>query len=232
MRIQPAEIKLTKNSHETTVTVHQLVQVGASSYGALDLYIQGVQLAGFTIDYTYSFYNDGTVKIHNKLSPQGKLPEILPRIGFTTSVANEFDQITWYGRGPEENYPDRKTGYPVGVWTKSVADMYEPYVMPQDHALRTDIRYVQLLDKAGNGVQISMDEFFNFNAYQFTTDNLTKSQFTYQLQPQADRYTLNLDYETTGVGCTCIYVLDEYRVNPAAQEREITIKPVAAAVTK
>lgn len=232
LRIQPAEIKLTKNSHETTVTVHQLVQVGASSYGALDLYIQGVQLAGFTIDYTYSFYNDGTVKIHNKLSPQGKLPEILPRIGFTTSVANEFDQITWYGRGPEENYPDRKTGYPVGVWTKSVADMYEPYVMPQDHALRTDIRYVQLLDKTGNGVQISMNEFFNFNAYQFTTDNLTKSQFTYQLQPQADRYTLNLDYETTGVGCTCIYVLDEYRVKPAAQEREITIKPVAAAVTK
>ena len=225
LRIRPAGIKLTHNQHETTVSLSQLVQVGASSYGALDLYISGVQLAGFVLDYTYTFYDDGTVKIHNHLSPQGKLPEMLPRIGFTTSVANEFDNITWYGRGPEENYPDRKTGYQVGIWTKTVKDMYEPYLMPQDHALRTDNRYVQLTDKSGKGVQISMNEPFNFNAYQFTTDNLTKSQFTYQLQPQTDRYTFNLDYATTGVGCTCIYVLDEYRVKPASFDREITIKP-------
>ena len=226
LRIRPSEVRLTHNSHETTVNIRQLVQVGASSYGALDLYIQGIQLAGYTIDYTYSFYNDGTVRIHNYMSPQGKLPELLPRIGFTTSVANEFDQIIWYGRGPEENYPDRKTGYPVGIWTKTVADMYEPYLLPQDHALRTDTRYVQLLDKTGKGVQISMNELFNFNAYPFTTDNLTKSQFTYQLQPQTDRYTINLDYNTTGVGCTCVYVLDEYRVRPSSYNRVITIKPV------
>ena len=228
LRVRPAQVRLSSNQHETTVTVSQLVQVGASSYGALDLYISGVQLAGFSLDYTYHFFDDGTVKIENHLSPQGRLPELLPRIGFTTSVANEFDQITWYGRGPEENYPDRKTGYKVGVWSKTVKDMYEPYLFPQDHALRTDNRYVQLLDKNGHGVQISMNEHFNFNAYQFTTDNLTKSQFTYQLQPQADRYTFNLDYSTTGVGCTCIYVLDEYRVKPVAFDREVVIKPVNA----
>ncbi len=227
LRIRPAEVRLVRNEHETVVRVSQLVQVGASSYGALDLYISGVQLAGFTLDYTYRFYDDGTVRIENHLSPQGqgRLPELLPRIGFTTSVANEFDRITWYGRGPEENYPDRKTGYQLGVWSKALAEMYEPYLFPQDHALRTDNRYVQLLDKEGRGVQISMDEPFNFNAYPFTTDNLTKSQFTYQLQPQADRYTLNLDYATTGVGCTCIYVLDEYRVKPEAYDRVITIRP-------
>ncbi len=225
LRIRPAEVRLNRNEYETTVRVSQLVQVGASSYGQLDLYISGVQLAGFMLDYTYHFYDDGTVKIENHLSPQGRLPELLPRIGFTTSVTNDFDRITWYGRGPEENYPDRKTGYQVGVWTKTVKDMYEPYLFPQDHALRTDNRYVQLLDKEGRGVQISMNEHFNFNAYQFTTDNLTKSQFTYQLQPQQDRYTLNLDYATTGVGCTCIYVLDEYRVKPEAYNRVITIKP-------
>ena len=225
---RPTSIRLNHSDYETTVTVSQFVQVGASSYGALDLYISGVQFAGYMLEYTYSFYDDGTVKIHNHLSPNGKLPEILPRVGFTTSVANDFDRITWYGRGPEENYPDRKTGYQVGIWSKSVADMYEPYLFPQDHALRTDNRYVQLLNKEGKGVQISMNEPFSFNAYQFTTDNLTKSQFTYQLQPQADRYTFNLDYSTTGVGCTCIYVLDEYRVKPVAFDREVVIKPVNA----
>ncbi len=100
--------------------------------------------------------------------------------------------------------------------------------MPQDHALRTDVRYLQLLDREGKGVRIAMDELFNFNAYPFTTDNLTKSQFTYQLQPQPDRYTLNLDYNTTGVGCSCVYVLDEYRVKPIAYDREIVIKPLFA----
>ena len=224
LSIRPATISLTQNERETTVDVRQLVQVGTAKYGALDLYIQGVQQAGYTIDNVYHFYDDGTVTIDTHLSPQGHLPNLLPRIGLTTTVANDFDHITWYGRGPEENYPDRKTGYPVGIWSRRVAEMYEPYLLPQDHGLRTDTRYLQLLDEAGHGVQISMDELFNFNAYQFSTENLTKSQFTYQLQPQADRYTLNVDYVTTGVGCTCVYVLDEYRVRPVSMDRTITIK--------
>ena len=221
--IQLADIQLSQTAYATQVRVRQLVRVGAPSFEALDPYIQGIVMAGFTLDYTYSFYDDGTVKIHNHVSPQGKFPELLPRVGFTTSVSKDFDLLTWYGRGPEENYPDRKTGYPVGVWSRNVADMYEPYLLPQDHALRTDLRYLQLKDKEGRGLQISMNELFNFNAYQFTTDNLTKSQFTYQLQPLADRYTLNLDYATTGVGCTAVYVLDEYKVKPVPYDREMTI---------
>jgi beta-galactosidase len=67
-------------------------------------------------------------------------------------VSNAFDQSTGYGRGLEENYPDRKTGSQVGIWNKTVADMYEPYLLPQDHALRTDNRYVQLSDKDGNRI--------------------------------------------------------------------------------
>lgn len=222
----PAYVILEQNEHETMVRVRQIVQVGVEREGNLDAYIRGVLKAGFTIDYLYRFGDDGTVEISNHVSPQGRLPELLPRIGFTTMVSKDFDNITWYGRGPEENYPDRKTGYPVGVWSKTVAQMYEPYIMPQDHALRTDTRYVQLKDSEGNGVQIAMDELFNFNAYQFTTDNLTKSMYTYQLQPLKDRYTLNLDYSTTGVGCTAVYVLEEYKTKPVAYDRVITIKPI------
>ena len=218
-----AHIELSQSAHATQVNVRQIIQMGAASFEALDPYIQGLVMAGYTLDYTYSFFDDGTMQIHHHASPQGKFPELLPRIGFTTSVSNDYDLLTWYGRGPEENYPDRKTGYPVGVWSKSVAEMYEPYLLPQDHALRTDIRYLQLKDQSGKGLQISMNELFNFNAYQFSTDNLTKSQFTYQLQPQSDRYTLNLDFATTGVGCTAVYVLDEYKVRAIPFDRDITI---------
>ena len=222
----PVYTILEQNGKETIVRVRQIVQVGIAREGNLDAYIRGTLKAGYTIDYTYRFGDDGTMEIENHMSPQGRLPELLPRIGFTTMVSNDFDNVTWYGRGPEENYPDRKTGYPVGVWSKTVKDMYEPYIMPQDHALRTDIRYLQLKNKEGQGVQIAMDQFFNFNAYQFATDNLTKSMYTYQLQPMKDRYTLNLDYNTTGVGCTAVYVLEEYKAKPTAYNRVITIKPI------
>ncbi|MBQ0022150.1 MAG: DUF4981 domain-containing protein [Prevotellaceae bacterium] len=224
--VKPVYVELEQGNGETMVKVRQIVQVGAARIGNLDAYIRGVLRSGFTLDYTYRFGDDGTVEIANHVSPQGRLPEMLPRIGFTAMVSNDFNNITWYGRGPEENYPDRKTGYPVGVWNRTVDKMYEPYIMPQDHALRTDIRYLQLKDKEGNGVQISMNELFNFNAYQFTTDNLTKSMYTYQLQPLKDRYTLNLDYNTTGVGCTAVYVIDEYKVKPTVYDRVITIKPI------
>lgn len=223
VQITPSYINLTHNQYETKVTVRQLIQVGSSAYSSLDPYIQGIVMAGFTLDFTYKFYDDGTLTIENHISPQGKLPNMLPRIGFTTSIADAFKQITWYGRGEAENYPDRKTGYPIGVWTKNIEQLYEPYLLPQDHGLRTDVRYVELKGQDSKSVKISMNEHFNFNAYQFTTENLTKSLFTYQLQPLEDQYTLNIDYNTTGVGCTAVYVLDEYKVKPTPYDRVITI---------
>lgn len=226
VKITPAFVNLEQNARETMVRVRQIVQIGAVRTGALDAYISGIVRAGFVVDYTYRFGDDGTVEITNHVSPQGRLPEVLPRLGYTTMVSKDFENITWYGRGPEENYPDRKTGYPVGVWSKTVADMYEPYLMPEDHALRTDVRYVQLKDKAGKGLEIKMNELFNFNAYQFTTDNLTKSMYTYQLKPLDDKYTLNLDYCTTGAGCTAVYVVDDYKTKPVAYDRVIVIKPI------
>ena len=222
----PVNVELTRSGSETLVRVRQIVQVGAAREGNLDAYIRGILRAGFTLDYTYRFADDGTMQITNHVCPQGNLPSLLPRLGFTTTIADGFDHITWYGRGPEENYPDRKTGYQVGVWSTTAADMYEPYIMPQDCGLRTDTRYLQLLDGEGTGVQVEMDQPFNFNAYPYSTENLTRSMYTYQLRPLADRYTLNLDYATTGVGCTAVSVLESYKTKPTQFDRVITIRPV------
>lgn len=73
--------------------------------------------------------------------------------------------------------------------------------MPQDYGLRTDVRWLQLTTDKGIGLQFKMNEWFNFNIYPYSTDNLTKAMYTYQLQKQKGM-TLNLDYATTGVGCT------------------------------
>ena len=58
-----------------------------------------------------------------------------------------LSNVEWYGRGPQENYPDRKSGYKTGIYKSTVKDMYEPYLIPQDYGLRTDNRWVRMTDE-------------------------------------------------------------------------------------
>ena len=97
--------------------------------------------------------SEGTIEIRHVLKPEGKMPLWFPRIGLTLTVSDALDQVKWYGRGPQENYPDRKTGYPTGIYASTVQAMYEPYLMPQDYGLRTDVRWLQLTTDKGIGLQ-------------------------------------------------------------------------------
>ena len=190
-----------------------------------DLYISGVQFNGFENLYSYVISADGVLNLHHKVIPQGNMPLWLPRIGLTMTLGKSFDQVEWYGRGPQENYPDRKTGYKIGIYKTTVKDMYEPYLLPQDCGLRTDNRWMKITDAEGLGLNIKMNKLFNFNASIYSTENLTKAMYTYQLKEQ-DGNTLNLDYATSGVGCTARGIFDAYRALPQLYEREITIVPV------
>ena len=153
------------------------------------------------------------------------MPAWLPRIGLTLSLDKSLRQVEWYGRGPQASYPDRKSGYRIGIWKSDMDAMYEPYLIPQDYGLRTDNRWVRLTDASGAGLEFSMDGLFAFNAYDCTTDNLTKAVYEYQLVRGGD-ITLNLDYATSGVGDTARGILAGYRALPTAYDRMVTIRPV------
>jgi beta-galactosidase len=103
--------------------------------------------------------------------------------------------------------------------------MYEPYLIPQDYGLRTDNRWVRITDPNGRGLEFKGGKLFNFNAFPFSTENLTKALYTYQLQP-ADGITFNLDYETSGLGCTARSVFTEYQVMPRRYDFTLFIKPL------
>jgi beta-galactosidase len=207
------------------VNIREISLTGSSIMEKKDLYIWGMQTNGFENLYTYTITGDGEITIHHTVHPQGRMPLWLPRIGLSMILDKSLDQVEWYGRGPYENYPDRKTGYKVGIYTSDVEKMYEPYLLPQDYGLRTDNRWVRMTDEDGNGIQFKINELFNFNVYPYSTENLTKATYTYQLQRQ-DGITFNLDYATSGVGCTARSILNAYRVAPQMYEREIKIKPV------
>lgn len=207
------------------VDVRELVLLdgGQGETRQLDQYIRGMSFDGFESTWRYIVYGDGTLTVRHTVKPQGAMPAWLPRLGVTFGLDGDFNNVEWYGRGPQANYPDRKSGYRIGIWNTTVEDMYEPYLIPQDYGLRTDNRWVRMTDSEGNGVELSVDEPFNFNAYNYTTENLTKAAYTYQLQ-KSDDITFNLDYATSGVGCTARGIFDSYRVYPQMYERTITIR--------
>jgi beta-galactosidase len=153
------------------------------------------------------------------------MPSWLPGIGTEWILDKSLSNVEWYGRGPQENYPDRKSGYRIDEWKSTVKDMYEPYLIPQDYGLRCDNRWVRLTDVTGTGIEFRSEKYFNFSAHPFTQDNLTKALYTYQLYPY-DGITFNFDYLTSGVGCTARSVFPQYQVMPQRVEFRYVVKPV------
>ncbi|NLD72493.1 MAG: DUF4981 domain-containing protein, partial [Chloroflexi bacterium] len=85
---------------------------------------------GLDVAYTYTILGSGDVVVRTRITPVGRLPE-LPRIGVTLGLPEGFEEFTWFGRGPEETYADRKTSALVGLYRGTVDEQYVPYVRPQ-----------------------------------------------------------------------------------------------------
>lgn len=206
-------------------------EIKASSMGngdvliSLVIYSVGTTLnSGFEEHREYIFSGDGTIRMNHKIIPHGAMPSFLPALGMQLFLPLNFSNIEWYGRGPFETYPDRKTGARTGIWSSNVDDEYVPYLLPQDHGNKTDIRWVKIRSDENSGLFISSSELFNFSVHSHSTDNLTRALHQFQLK-KAGYITLNLDYEVTGVGGTSIRTLAKYQVKPVVREYNLTIKP-------
>ena len=191
-----------------------------------NLMLLGTKRGAFMNHYTYNIYSSGEMSIDHSIVPNGDMPAWLPRIGVDWILDKSLGNVQWYGRGPQENYPDRKSGYKIGVYKSTVINMYEPYLIPQDYGLRTDNRWVRITDENGVGLEFRGDKLFNFSAQSYSTENLTKALYTYQLHP-FDGITFNLDYATSGVGCTALSVFTAYQVMPQRYDFTITIRPIS-----
>jgi hypothetical protein len=118
--------------------------------------------------------------------------------------------VEWYGRGPHENYPDRKTGARLGIYRSSVEELYVPYVRPQENGNRTDVQWLEVGVPGNPGLRVTGDNL-NFSVHNYTLDNLTAAKHTPDVKP-ADFVTLNVDYRTSALGgCSFSYnYIDEY----------------------
>jgi beta-galactosidase len=102
----------------------------------------------------YTLEGDGTLSVNISYKAGTKdLPE-MPRFGMIMSLDEEFENFTYYGRGPWENYTDRNTAAFKGIYNSKVADQYVPYTRPQENGYKTEIRWMSLTNTSGNGIRI------------------------------------------------------------------------------
>ncbi|MBU3188391.1 NPCBM/NEW2 domain-containing protein [Clostridium bowmanii] len=149
--------------------------------------------------YSYTIYGSGDVDISNTLIPGSKtLPEI-PEIGMEMKMPKGFENLTYYGRGPQENYMDRNSAAYVGVYNSTVTDQYIPYIEPSETGNKTDLRWMTVTNRKGTGLMISGDPLMEASALHYTTEDLTMQAHPYQLTKIEDTM-LHLNYKQMGVG--------------------------------
>ena len=130
--------------------------------------------------------------------PDG-LPEI-PRIGIHLELPRDYEQLTWYGRGPWDNYPDRKVSCPIGLWKSTVSQQYVHYPRPQDSGNHEDCQMVELKTKKGQTLRIeAVDKAFSFSALPYSAQYLASKTHDYELEEEGKTF-LSIDCAVMGLG--------------------------------
>ena len=168
--------------------------------------VTGMKSAGFTQTSAWTFADDGAVRVENTVVPHGTMPPALARLGFSLKLDKSLENMRYYGRGPRENYIDRKSGSFLGAWTSTVTDQYEPYVRPQDNGYKCDVRWAEFTDGDGRGVRFTASEplfvqalHYGFEDLEFARHRAGQKRFNTPLVPR-EEVCLNLDVRQLGLG--------------------------------
>jgi beta-galactosidase len=208
----------------------QKVEVDASNAALIKIVIHAVTgaqdvPASFQNTYTYQVNSTGEIRLTHQVVCQGRFEEWLPRLGLEMTLPDTLTQFQWYGRGPFETYPDRKTGAKIGLYSGTVDEQFTPYLVPQDYGNKTDVSWATITDVNGVGWYVAGKELLNVSVHHYSTDHLDRAYYPFQLKKQ-DGITLNLDHLVSGVGGTPVKTLTQYRVLPGEYSYEITMIPV------
>lgn len=150
----------------------------------------------------YSINGNGVIHINNTLLSDSLQP-VIPRLGMTFQMPQQFKKIEWFGRGPFENYCDRKNAAFVGKYETTADSMYTPYVRPQENGYRTNVRWVTFTDNTGSGIRITGKPDLGFSALPYTYDDLKGFEHKGKHGNLLDKRNLvevNIDFKQSGVG--------------------------------
>lgn len=177
---------------------------------------------GYRLQTIWTIHRDGTMDMDNRFEPFGSLPP-LPRIGLVMRIASEFENLRWFGRGPIENYSDRKQAADIGVYSSTVTAQFVPYARPQENGNKEDVRWLMVTDTNGFGLRVTAEGSpFAMSALHFTAADLFAAKHDYELKPRPE-IILSLDAKQSGLGNGSCGpgVLERYAVLPVPYQLHV-----------
>lgn len=145
----------------------------------------------------YTVFGDGTIETKLMYDPVEGLPD-MPEFGMMFWFNADYDNLTWYGMGPDETYADRRHGAKLGIYSNKVADNMAKYLVPQECGNKVGVRYARLVDAKGRGILFEGDEL-SFSALPYTPHELENAAHAYEL-PQIHHTIVRVAFAQMGVG--------------------------------
>ena len=183
---------------------------------------------------TYVINNEGTMKVTQKMTADknAKVANMF-RFGMQMQMPRSFDQVEYYGRGPVENYIDRKGNADLGIYRQSVAEQFYSYIRPQENGTKSDLRWWKTLNVSGHGIQVVAAEPFSASALHYTIESLDEGTHKQQgHSPEVEKADLTnfcFDLIQAGLGCEDSWgriARPEYQVPYGDYEFTFILKPM------
>jgi beta-galactosidase len=183
---------------------------------------------------TYTFLADGALKVEVVWERKGEFTPELPRLGMRMILPEDYTNLKYYGRGPWENYSDRKESSFIGLYEQSTSEQLFPYVRPQESGNKCDVRWLELTDSEGVGLRIEGLQPLSISAMPYRAEDLdpglTKKQMHYSDVEPRREVVLNVDLAQRGVGGDNTWGAqphDPYRLTADRYEYGYIIRPLA-----
>lgn len=221
-------------TQEQTLTNISLEKISDSQVKVITDFSLANGVADLSLSYSVSA--NGQITIDSVFTPLNEKLPVMPRVGLHAEFKGEFNQINWFGRGPHENYADRKESAAVGIYQSSVDKQVHDYARPQESGTKSDIRWVSITNQSGIGLYFTSDKLFTFSAVPLAKLDLYKSQEQSKHSSDVefkDITTLKLDYLHMGVGGDNSWGAKphkEFMIPAKAYHYSFTLKPVVKPV--
>lgn len=187
---------------ELTWTVKEISSARTSpSDVTISVKLTGEGKNGFTVDHdvVYTISGNGVIKAENSVSSSN--PTLVAgRIGVRMFLDKQYDQVEYFGRGPMENYSDRKRGFDVGIYKATVRELMTPYEKPMDAGNHEDVRWVKVMNTSGRGITAEyVSSLLQFTALPYSDEQMDKVEYRIDL-PESNATVLCISHLTLGVG--------------------------------
>jgi beta-galactosidase len=200
----PSQLGIWRTAHANRNL--KVVEVGKQTAEGIPIEVV-YELTDLKVPYVveYLIQNNGSIKVTASIDmSRDEHPDEIPRFGMRMDLDGSFNNLEYFGRGPVENYSDRKSAAFLGIWEAKVDKLKMPYIRPQEYGYHTDTRWVTLTDTKGEGIRIDGLQPISFSALNIKTEDMDPGLTKKQQHPTDLRYskdiTLHIDLGQRGVG--------------------------------